>query len=259
MAKKSLGQNFLFDPSLLGRIIEVADVGPDDTVVEIGPGPGRLTILLSRVARRVIAIELDSDLFAKLQDELTGRDNIELVVGDALKYRYDELGPFKVVANIPYYITTPIIFRLIEARRNLVSMTLTIQKEVAQRIVAHPGTKDYGVLSLAVQYHADPEIKFIIPASAFRPAPKVDSAVIHMKLRRTPKVTVADEVLFFKIIRAGFSQRRKTLSNALKPLIPDVKAILLDTGIDPSRRAETLSMEEFAGLAETIKKTAGRV
>jgi len=216
MAKKSLGQNFLFDPAILGRIIEAASIGPDDTIVEIGPGPGRLTTLLSKVAKKVVAIELDSDLYIKLQDELAGRENVELVLGDALKYRYDDLGSFKVVANIPYYITTPIIFSLLAARDNLVSMTLTIQKEVAQRIVANPGTKDYGVLSLAVQYHADPEIKFIIPAGAFRPVPKVDSAVIHIHIRKTPKVIVADEALLFKIIRAGFSQRRKTLSNALK-------------------------------------------
>ena len=254
MAKKSLGQNFLFDPAILGRIIEAASIGPDDTIVEIGPGPGRLTTLLSKVAKKVLAIELDSDLYIKLQDELAGRENVELVLGDALKYRYDDLGSFKVVANIPYYITTPIIFSLIAARDNLVSMTLTIQKEVAQRIVANPGTKDYGVLSLAVQYHADPEIKFIIPAGAFRPVPKVDSAVIHMHIRKTPKVIVADEALLFKIIRAGFSQRRKTLSNALKPLMPDIKDVLIDTGIDPGRRGETLSMDEFAILAAHIHR-----
>ena len=254
MAKKSLGQNFLFDPAILGRIIEAASIGPDDTIVEIGPGPGRLTTLLSKVAKKVVAIELDSDLYIKLQDELAGRENVELVLGDALKYRYDDLGSFKVVANIPYYITTPIIFSLIAARGNLVSMTLTIQKEVAQRIVANPGTKDYGVLSLAVQYHADPEIKFIIPAGAFRPVPKVDSAVIHMHIRKTPKVIVADEALLFKIIRAGFSQRRKTLSNALKPLMPDIKDVLIDTGIDPGRRGETLSMDEFAILAAHIHR-----
>jgi 16S rRNA (adenine1518-N6/adenine1519-N6)-dimethyltransferase len=254
MAKKSLGQNFLFDPAILGRIIEAASIGPDDTIVEIGPGPGRLTTLLSKVAKKVVAIELDSDLYIKLQDELAGRENVELVLGDALKYRYDDLGSFKVVANIPYYITTPIIFSLIAARGNLVSMTLTIQKEVAQRIVANPGTKDYGVLSLAVQYHADPEIKFIIPAGAFRPVPKVDSAVIHMHIRKKPKVIVADEALLFKIIRAGFSQRRKTLSNALKPLMPDIKDVLIDTGIDPGRRGETLSMDEFAILADNIHR-----
>ena len=254
MAKKSLGQNFLFDPAILGRIIEAASIGPDDTIVEIGPGPGRLTTLLSKVAKKVVAIELDSDLYIKLQDELAGRENVELVLGDALKYRYDDLGSFKVVANIPYYITTPIIFSLLAARDNLVSMTLTIQKEVAQRIVANPGTKDYGVLSLAVQYHADPEIKFIIPAGAFRPVPKVDSAVIHMHIRKTPKVIVADEALLFKIIMAGYSHRRKTLSNALKPLMPDIKDVLIDTGIDPGRRGETLSMDEFAILAAHIHR-----
>lgn len=254
MVKKSLGQNFLFDPQVLSRIIDAAGISPDDTVVEIGPGPGRLTLMLSRVAERVVAIELDSALYSKLHVELTGRENISLVLGDALKYPYAELGSFKVVANIPYYITTPIIFRLIEARNSLVSMTLTIQKEVAQRIVAHPGTKDYGILSLAVQYHAIPEIKFIIPAEAFRPKPKVDSAVIHMGIRKTPKVIVANETLFFKIIRAGFSQRRKTISNALKTLMPDIKDFLIDTGINPVRRAETLSMDEFAKLADYIHR-----
>ena len=258
MAKKSLGQNFLFDSAILSRIIKAAGIGTDDTVVEIGPGPGPLTTLLSKVAKKVVAIELDSDLYMKLQDELAGRENVELVLGDALKYRYDDLGSFKVVANIPYYITTPIIFSLIAARGNLVSMTLTIQKEVAQRIVANPGTKDYGVLSLAVQYHTDPEIKFIIPAGAFRPVPKVDSAVIHMHIRKTPKVIVADEALLFKIIRASFSQRRKTLSNALKPLMPDIKDVLIDTGIDPGRRGETLSMDEFAKLTDHIHQITAK-
>ena len=252
MAKKSLGQNFLFDPSILSGIIEASGITPDDTVVEIGPGPGRLTLMLSKKAKRVLAIELDTDLYDKLKEEVEGRENIELISGDALKYDYSTHGPFKVVANIPYYITTPLIFKLLEARSSLISMTLTIQKEVAQRIVAGPGTKDYGVLSLAVQYHADPEIKFIIPAAAFRPVPKVDSAAIHMAVRTGPKVVVADEALFFRIIRTGFSQRRKTLSNALKPLIEDVREVLISIGIDPVRRAETLSMEEFARLADHI-------
>jgi len=258
MAKKSLGQNFLFDASILSRIIDAADIAPDDTVVEIGPGPGRLTLMLSKVAGRVIAIELDSDLHRKLSDEIVGRENIELVLGDAMKYAYRELGPFKVVANIPYYITTPLIFKLLEARANLISMTLTIQREVAERIVAGPGTKDYGVLSLSVQYRADPEIRFIIPAEAFRPVPKVDSAAVHLRMRKSPKVSIADEGLFFRIIRAGFSQRRKTLSNALKPLMTqlsadsDIRDILNAAGIDPARRAETLSMEEFAKLADRI-------
>jgi 16S rRNA (adenine1518-N6/adenine1519-N6)-dimethyltransferase len=252
MTRKSLGQNFLFDPAILDNIVSAAGITPDDTVVEIGPGPGRLTLLLARVARRVVAIELDPRLYGKLQNELVGRENVELILGDALKYPYGELGLFKVVANIPYYITTPLIFKLIESRANLSSMTLTIQKEVAQRIVARPGTKDYGVLSLGVQYHAVPEIKFIIPAGAFRPVPKVDSAVIRMDIRKSPAVKVADEALFFRLIRAGFSQRRKTMSNSLKPLYENIRELLLGIGIDPGRRAETLSMEEFARLADHL-------
>ena len=254
MAKKYLGQNFLFDPSILTRIIEVAGITSDDTIVEIGPGPGRLTLMLANKVKRIVAIELDKALYTRLNDEIVGTENVELVLGDAMKYNYTGLGPFKVVANIPYYITTPLIFKLIEARSNLISMTLTIQKEVAERIVAIPGTKDYGVLSLAVQYYAEPQIKFIIPASAFRPMPKVDSAAIHMLIRKCPKVIVADEAYFFKVIRAGFSQRRKTLSNALKPLRKDIRGVLIDMGIDPLRRAETLSMEEFAKLADTLHR-----
>jgi 16S rRNA (adenine1518-N6/adenine1519-N6)-dimethyltransferase len=254
MNRRSLGQNFLFDPAILDRIIDVADIGSADTVVEIGPGPGRLTHLLAKKAQRVIAIELDSRLYEKLKDEMTGRENVELVCGDALKYDYDAIGPFRVVANIPYYITTPIIFRLIEARSNLISMTLTIQKEVAERIVAGPGSKDYGALSLGVQYHADADIKFIIPAAAFRPAPKVDSAVIRMDIRKSPRVSVADETLFFKIIRAGFSQRRKTILNSMKPLFGDSRELLLEAGIDPGRRAETLDMTEFARLSDLVHK-----
>lgn len=254
MPKKYLGQNFLFDPSILHRIIDVSGVTHNDTVVEIGPGHGRLTRMLAEAAGKVIAIELDSELFKKLKDELKEFNNIELVHGDVLKYPFDEIGPFKVVSNIPYYITTPIIFRLLEARKNLKSMTLTIQKEVAERIVAKPDTKEYGVLSLAVQYYAKPEIKFIIPRGAFRPVPKVDSAVIHLDTLKKPRVKVGDQKLFFRIIKAGFSQRRKTLSNALKPIAKNIKELLIDAGIEPIRRAETLTIEEFAGLADVIKE-----
>jgi 16S rRNA (adenine1518-N6/adenine1519-N6)-dimethyltransferase len=251
--KKSLGQNFLSDESLLGRIIDASGITPDDTVVEIGPGPGRMTKMLAQKAGKVIAIELDAKLHTRLEAETAGIQNLELLLCDAMKFDYSNLGPFKVVANIPYYITTPLIFKLIEARQQLISMTLTIQKEVAQRIVAKPGKKDYGVLSIGVQYFAEPELKFIIPASAFKPVPKVDSATIHMAIRKKPAVTVADEALFFKIIRAGFSQRRKTLSNSLKPHFANIKDILAGVGIDANRRAETLSMEEFATLADYIR------
>jgi 16S rRNA (adenine1518-N6/adenine1519-N6)-dimethyltransferase len=167
MAKKHLGQNFLYDPSILRRIIDAARIGPEDTVVEIGPGPGRMTAMLADRVRRVIAIELDETLYERLSIDLSGRENIELVHGDALKYRFDTLEEFKVVANIPYYITTPILFTLLEHRSRLRSITITLQKEVAARIVAGPGGKEYGVLSLMVQYYGKPDLKFIVPKGAF--------------------------------------------------------------------------------------------
>jgi 16S rRNA (adenine1518-N6/adenine1519-N6)-dimethyltransferase len=250
MPKKYLGQNFLFDPSILRRIVEAANIKHNDTVVEIGHGYGTLTKLLAGVAKKVITIELDYELYEKLKDELKEFRNIEPIHGDALKYPYEKLEPFKIVANIPYYITTPIIFRLIEARKNLISMTLTVQKEVAQRIVAKPNTKDYGVLSLAVQYYSNPELKFIIPKGAFRPVPKVDSAVIHIEILDRPRAIVANEKLFFAIIKTAFAQRRKMLSNSLKSISQDIKGILISAGIKPTRRAETLSLEEFAKITD---------
>lgn len=259
--KKHLGQNFLYDPSILRRIVEAAEISSDDTVVEIGPGHGRLTALLAGKARKVIAIELDRELYEKLREDTTEYENIELVSGNALRYAYEDLPEFKVVANIPYYITTPIIFRLIESRKNLKSMTLTIQKEVANRIAARPDTKDYGVLSIMVQYYAVPELKFIIPKGAFRPVPKVDSAVIHLKIRKSPPVSIKDEKFFFRVVKTAFTQRRKTLANALKsimlPHVPPlskggIKEILVHAGIDPQRRPGTLSIEEFARLADVL-------
>ncbi len=252
MAKKHLGQNFLYDPSILTRIVEAAGLSSDDTVVEIGPGPGGLTRLLAENVRKVIAIELDKELYLRLRAEFAGYRNVELIQGDAMKFPYERIGRFKVVSNIPYYITTPIIFRLLEARESLQTMTLTIQKEVAERIAAGPGGKDYGVLSVMVQYHALPEIRFIIPREAFRPAPKVDSAVLHMRILERPSVTVADEKMFFRIVRASFSQRRKTLSNSLKSFGGNIKELLIKAGIDPGRRAETLSLEEFAVLSDSL-------
>ena len=252
MAKKHLGQNFLYDPSILTKIIGVAELSHEDTVVEIGPGPGRLTRLLSDAVQKVIAVELDQELFERLRAELIGYRNVEVIHGDAMKFPYESIGGFKVVANIPYYITTPILFRLLEAKENLESMTLTIQKEVAERIAARPGGKDYGVLSIMVQYHALPEIKFIIPKEAFRPVPKVDSAVLHMRILERPPVAVADETMLFRVVRTAFSQRRKTLSNSLKGLGGNIKELLTRAGIDPGRRPETLSLEEFAGLSDLL-------
>lgn len=250
--KKYLGQNFLFDPSILNKIVIAANINPEDTVVEIGAGYGSLTLLLAETAKRVIAIEYDEELFEQLSENIRFAENVEAVHCDALKFDFEELERFKVVANIPYYITTPIIFRLIDARKNIESVTLTIQKEVAERIIAKPGKKDYGVLSLSVQYYTEPEIKFIIPAGAFRPVPIVDSAVIHIRMLQSPRIAVSDERLFFRLIKAGFSQRRKTILNALKTVDADIKEILAKTGIDSNRRAETLSMDDFGRLCEAI-------
>ena len=232
--------------------MQAAEISSEDTVVEIGPGHGRLTCLLAEKAKKVIAIELDRELCKKLKSEFNEYGNVELDCGNALRYPYEGLPEFKVVANIPYYITTPIIFRLIESRGNLISMTLTVQREVAKRIAAQPGTKDYGVLSIMIQYYAVPELKFIIPKGAFRPVPKVDSALIHMKIRKSPPVEVKDEKFFFRVVKTAFTQRRKTLANALKSLSADIKDKIVHAGIDPQRRPGTLSIEEFARLADVL-------
>ena len=276
MSRRRLGQHFLSNPKILHRIIESARLEPDDLVVEIGPGPGRMTRLIAEKVRKLLAIELDEHLYDRLTNDLAAYGNIELIRGDALQYPYEGLPEFKVVANIPYYITTPVIFRLLEMRlktslqdiekegqtdahelnkeiprsgRNLKSMTLTIQKEVAERIVARPGGKDYGVLTIMVQYYAEPTLEFIVPKEAFRPVPKVDSAVIHCRVLERPSVQVEDESLFFRIIRTAFSQRRKMLSNSMKSVRDDAKEWLSRAGIDPDRRPETLSIEDFARLA----------
>jgi len=249
MAKRHLGQNFLYDPSILKRIINVAELNIDDVVVEIGPGYGILTKMLAETVKSVIAIELDEELYRKLKTGLAEYRNVELIHGDALKYPYENLPEFKVVANIPYYITTPIIFRLFKVKRNLKSMTITVQKEVAERITASPGGKDYGVLSIMVQYYAESSLEFIIPKGAFRPVPKVDSAVVNIKILERPSVDVKDEEFFFKIVKTSFSQRRKMISNSLKSIRVDIKEWMAEAGIDSKRRPETLSIDEFARLS----------
>lgn len=254
MSRRPLGQNFLFDPSILNRMIQAAHLLPGDTVIEIGPGHGRLTTMLAEQVKRVIAIELDPTLCERLRETLLAYDTIEVVHGDALQYPYDTLDAFKVVANIPYYITTPIIFKLFEHRDRLLSITVTVQREVARRIIAGPGGKDYGILSLMVQYYGKPKLEFVVPRGAFRPVPKVDSAVVHIEVYEKPPVGVRDERLFFRVIKTAFSQRRKMLLNALKPISGDIKEKLLLAGIDPARRAETLSMEEFAGLSDELSR-----
>ena len=256
MTKKHLGQNFLYDPSILDNIIQASGLAGEDTVVEIGPGPGRLTRKLAEIVKRLIAIELDPELYDRLRGDFIAYRNVEIIHADALKFPFGTIGEFKVVANIPYYITTPIIFRLLDAKEHLKSMTLTIQKEVAERIVAEPGGRDYGVLTIMIQYFAQPELKFIIPKEAFRPIPKVDSALVHMKILEQPRVVVRDEKVFFRLVRTAFSQRRKTLSNSLKGFGGDIRAVMISAGIDPQRRPETLSLEEFGRLADTITLTS---
>ncbi|HXX80338.1 MAG TPA: 16S rRNA (adenine(1518)-N(6)/adenine(1519)-N(6))-dimethyltransferase RsmA [Thermodesulfovibrionales bacterium] len=252
MSKRPLGQNFLFDPSILNRMILTARLLPGDTVVEIGPGHGKLTAMLAAQVKRVIAIELDQALYERLRMALSAYDNIEVVHADALRYPYDTLDTFKVVANIPYYITTPIIFRLFEHRDRLSSITITVQREVAHRMVAESGGKDYGVLSLMVQYYGKAKLAFVVPKGAFRPVPKVDSAVVHIELYEKPPVSVRDERFFFRVIKTAFSQRRKMLLNGLKSVSGDIRGKLVFAGIDPARRPETLSMEEFARLSDEL-------
>lgn len=250
--KRPFGQHFLFDPNILNKIVDCSGVTDKDTVVEIGPGLGRLTGILSDRVKKVIAIEFDKRLIERLQDELAGKKNIEIIQGDALKFPYEDInGNFKVVANIPYYITTPIIFKLLEYKEKMPSMTLLMQKEVAKRITASPGTKDYGVLSITTRLHTEPEIKFAVSKKAFSPPPKVDSAVLHFKVSSAPRFRMKDEELFLKVVRAAFSQRRKTILNSLKKF-EGIKDALEKAGIDPKLRPEVLSIEDFSRLSDSL-------
>lgn len=256
--KRRLGQHFLFDPSILKRIVDVSGISEKDLVVEIGPGYGGLTRFLAERAGRLIAIEIDKRLWENLRRDFIDYKNVEILHSDALKFPYETLGEFRVVSNIPYYITTPLIFRLIESGRDLLSMTLTIQKEVAERIVAVFGTKKYGVLSVILQYKGRPEIKFYIPKDAFRPVPRVDSAVINIEIFREPPINVLDEALFYKVIRTAFSHRRKMLYNSLRSICDDIKDILISLDIEPSRRPETLRLEEFGMISNAISQLRSR-
>jgi 16S rRNA (adenine1518-N6/adenine1519-N6)-dimethyltransferase len=255
-AKKSLGQNFLRDPHYLNKIADAARVGPDDQVLEIGPGLGHLTAVLVQRSQKVLAIEVDDRLIPHLQNEFSACPNFELLHADALEYDYGSLtGRWKVVANLPYYISTPIIQRLIVRREKFISLTLMLQKEVAERIASPPGGKEYGYLSVLVQFYTVPRMEFKVPPGAFTPRPEVDSIVITLTLRDRPAVVVRDESFFFRVIRAAFSQRRKTLRNSLKQLGTQkekMDAVLNSTGIDLGRRAETLSVEEFGVLADFL-------
>jgi 16S rRNA (adenine1518-N6/adenine1519-N6)-dimethyltransferase len=256
-AKKSLGQNFLKDPHYLRRIADAAQVGPEDHVLEIGPGLGHLTRVLTGMAKNVLAIEVDDRLIPLLQNEFCSVQNLELLHADALEYDFGMLkGRWKVVANLPYYISTPIIQKLISHRHKFISLTLMLQKEVAERLAAPPGGKEYGYLSVLVQYHAVPRIEFKVPPGAFMPQPEVDSVVLTLLMRDQPAVVVADEEFFIRVIKAAFSQRRKTLRNSLKQLDisrEKMEAVVSETGLDLGRRAETLTVEEFGKLADYLR------
>lgn len=258
-ADKKLGQNFLIDHTVVQRIVEAAELSDKDTVLEVGPGIGTLTQGLAESKAKVVAVELDKRLLPVLDTTLAGYDNVRIVNGDILKVDImDEVGhkDFKCCANLPYYITTPIIFALLEKRLPMERLVAMVQKEVAERMAAKPGGRDYGALSVAIQYYTVPEIAFIVPPESFIPAPNVDSAVIVCKRREKPAVAVEDEAMFFRVVKAAFSLRRKMLNNSLKNMginSSECAAWLERAGVDGKRRAETLSLEEFASLANTFK------
>lgn len=257
-ADKKLGQNFLIDEQVVRQIVAAAELSEADTVLEVGPGIGTLTQGLAESKALVVAVELDTRLLPVLATTLEGYDNVRVVHGDILKVDImEEVGVpnFKVCANLPYYITTPIIFALLEKRLPMERLVAMVQKEVAERMAAQPGGKDYGALSVAIQYYTEPEIAFIVPPTSFIPAPAVDSAVIVCKRRENPPVEVCDEALFFRVVKAAFSLRRKMLSNSLKNMgikSEQVAKWLELAGVDGKRRAETLSLEDFAKLTNSF-------
>lgn len=258
---KSLGQNFLVDDSVPRDIVQGADVQKEDLVIEIGPGVGTLTAQLLNTAKRVVAIELDNDLIPILQNELGENENFTLIHNDALKVDFNEIigeeKSVKLVANLPYYVTTPIIVKLLKESYKFKSLTIMIQKEVAERMNAEPGNKDYGSLSLLVQYYCNTSIVRRVPPTCFIPRPKVDSIVIRLDKLEEPKVKVQNEKLFFDIIRNSFNMRRKTLWNGTKSLglaKEDLEVAFNKAGVDPKRRGETLSIQEFALLSDCINE-----
>ena len=257
--QKKFGQNFLIDPHVLDKIIAAAEITKDDFVLEIGPGIGTLTQYLAEAAREVVAVEIDSKLIPILEDTLSAYDNVSVINEDVLKVDLRKLAeernsgkPIKVVANLPYYITTPIIMSLFESHVPLKSLTVMVQKEVALRMQAGPGTKDYGALSLAVQYYASPYLAANVPPNCFMPRPNVGSAVIRLTRFEETPVQVKDEKLLFRLIRASFNQRRKTLQNGLVNsqeldfTKKQVAAAIATLGVSPSVRGEALTLEQFA-------------
>ncbi|MEL7647242.1 MAG: 16S rRNA (adenine(1518)-N(6)/adenine(1519)-N(6))-dimethyltransferase RsmA [Sedimentibacter sp.] len=262
---KSLGQNFLIDGNIINKIAETAELDENSGVIEIGPGFGTLTQVLCQKAKKVVAIEVDRSL-EKVHHETLDYDNIKIIYEDFMKIDVDKLIKeefqgldVKIVANLPYYITTPIIMKILEERYKISRIVVMVQKEVAQRLNSKPGSKEYGAITLAVNYRADTEIAMIVPSSVFMPRPKVDSAVIRFDILKKPRIEVLDENILFAAIKASFGQRRKTLlnglSNNLKLSKDVVKTALEQAGIDPGVRGETLSLEDFGRIADEIVKT----
>ena len=252
---KKLGQNFLIKRSIVDEIVHAAELTPGEPVLEVGPGIGTLTQGLAQSGADVTAIELDRRLLAVLDTTLASYDNVRIIHGDVLKLDVPSImnhKPFKVVANLPYYITTPIIMSLLESKLPIERLVVMVQKEVALRMVAKPGTKDYGALSVAVQYYTEPDIVLDVPPKSFLPAPAVTSSVIRCVLRDKPPVDVIDEKLFFRVVKAGFAQRRKTFANTMKTtgLSKDrIEELLAKANIDGQRRGETFTLQEFADVA----------
>jgi len=265
--QKKFGQNFLIDSNVLENIVEAAGITKDDFVLEIGPGIGTMTQYLCESARQVLAVEIDKMLIPILEDTLSEYDNVEVINQDVLKVDIKSLveeknncRPIKVVANLPYYITTPIIMGLFESKVPIESITIMVQKEVADRMQTGPGSKDYGALSLAVQYYAEAKVMLNVSATCFMPRPNVDSAVIKLTRHQEPPVEVKDESLMFRIIRASFNQRRKTLVNGLKNSSEldfskeEITEAIKSIGKEENIRGEKLTLEEFAKLSNALGK-----
>lgn len=267
---KSLGQNFLTDKNIIDKIIDAAEISEDDLVIEIGPGIGTLTVEAAEKAGKVVCIEVDKNLIPILKETLNNYDNVEVINKDVLKTDLNEileqnlgnngqkLKGVKIIGNLPYYITTPIIMKILEDGVKAESIVIMMQKEVADRIKALPGGKTYGALSVAVQYYCTVDTVAMVPKEVFVPAPKVDSTVLRLNIRKEKSIDLLDETTFFECIKQGFGQRRKTLSNSISgtaDLSKEEGIMALEkSGIEPIRRAETLSLEEFAKLANTIYK-----
>lgn len=261
--KKQFGQNFISDDHLLAKIVEAAEITPEDVVIEIGPGAATLTAALAEKAAQVIAIEIDKDLFPIIERRMADYSNFELVAGDAMKVDFDALAAkygakrYKVVANLPYYITTPIVMRFLEEGFRVSELVIMVQQEVADRFLANPGTKAYGAITAAINYYGSVSRAFNVPRTMFTPRPEVDSSIVKIKCYENKPFEADDEKLLRRVIKAAFGQRRKTLNNALKALnLPkeELDEALKTAEIDASLRGETLSIEEFVCLSNAISK-----